>query len=393
MNNNYNSPKPAWAALVVLAALLAGPISGAWSQPYALIKPRVNESLLLDIVVAGERLITVGERGHIMYSDDAGESWVQAAVPTRQMLTAVYFPSPQRGWAVGHDGLILASVDAGEHWVIQRNGLEQQARINQALLRSALARREQLNKALTATEAEGGAHTAPAAGVQNLQQQWQAVQLDIEDAEYALAQPVNAPPLLDVYFVDSLRGFAVGAFNTLLRTDDGGLNWQSAAAEVDNPDELHLNAITGNGNGLLWIAGEGGILYRSDDAGNTWQTLAGPYAGTWFGVAAVPGENTVLIFGLRGNVWRSVDGGESWLRAQLETERSLAGGHFLNRDYVVLVGSVGALWVSEDGGRSFTDRTLPSRRNLSAVSCTRDGAVVVGQGGVQAIDCFGAAHE
>lgn len=351
----------------------------------ALLMPLASQSLLLDITRAGSRFVAVGERGHILYSDDKGESWQQASVPTRQMLTAVYFPSSLRGWAVGHDGLILMTVDGGEHWVLQRNGLEDQVLINRRKLDDLEALHNELEQALLDTDEREDREL--------LQLELEDLALDLEDAQFLLEEPVNAPPLLDVYFGDELSGVAVGAFNTLLYTLDGGLNWTLGSANVDNPDEFHLNAVTGNGAGGYWIAGEGGVLFRAADISGEWQTLPSPYPGSWFGIAVVPRGEILLAFGLRGNAWRSVDGGQQWQRIDLGTERSLAGGVFVNGSYALLVGSVGSLWVSVDGGRSFRDRTLESRSNLSAVSCAGDRALVVGQDGVQATDCFGVQND
>src|SRR5690606_23612359 len=70
--------------------------------------PLAVTSLLLDVTHAGKRLVAVGDRGHILFSEDAGRNWVQARVPSRQLLTAVYFVDDKHGWAVGHDAQILA---------------------------------------------------------------------------------------------------------------------------------------------------------------------------------------------------------------------------------------------------------------------------------------------
>ena len=71
---------------------------------------------------AGERVIAVGQRGHIVFSDDAGKHWQQAAVPVSADLTAVSFPTATQGWAVGNDGIVLHSSDAGATWQKQLDG-------------------------------------------------------------------------------------------------------------------------------------------------------------------------------------------------------------------------------------------------------------------------------
>src|SRR5213080_621401 len=82
------------------------------SKPSAL----AVRSPLLGMARAGDRLVTVGQRGHILYSDDSGKNWQQASVPVSCDLTAVYFPSAKQGWAVGNDGVVLHSSDAGVTW-------------------------------------------------------------------------------------------------------------------------------------------------------------------------------------------------------------------------------------------------------------------------------------
>ena len=81
------------------------------------IEPLAESSLLLDLAMAGTRVVAVGERGHVLLSDDQGATWRQAkSVPTRVMLTAVFFADAEYGWAVGHDETILNTVDGGETW-------------------------------------------------------------------------------------------------------------------------------------------------------------------------------------------------------------------------------------------------------------------------------------
>lgn len=175
---------------------------------------------LAGLARAGQRLVAVGQRGHVLTSDDAGRNWTQAEVPVSSDLVAVQFPTPQRGWAVGHDGVVLASSDGGRRWARQFDGR----------------------------------------------------QLGPQGAEN---------PLLDLWFDDEQHGIAVGAFGTLLITADGGRSWRSEPALADNPKGLHLYAVRRVG-AELWIAGEQGLLLRHDGA--RFVARPTPYAGTFFGV-------------------------------------------------------------------------------------------------------------
>src|SRR5688572_29562053 len=96
------------------ALLVFGGMLGAQEAQKA---PLAERSLLLDIAAAGKRLVAVGDRGHVLLSDDAGGRWRQAqGVPAQTLLTAVCFGDARHGIAVGHDELILVTKDAGESW-------------------------------------------------------------------------------------------------------------------------------------------------------------------------------------------------------------------------------------------------------------------------------------
>lgn len=110
----------------VVAGLCLGLALAGWVGPclaaesgnavrYAERMPLADESLVLDAVPAAFGAVAVGERGHVLLSDDFIE-WRQAeSVPTRATLTAVTFIG-REGWAVGHDTVILRTADAGETW-------------------------------------------------------------------------------------------------------------------------------------------------------------------------------------------------------------------------------------------------------------------------------------
>ena len=118
-------------AALLFSSIYALPISakteGVAAPAYSIESAAATEGLLLDVVRAGQRLITVGARGHILYSDDEGQSWLQARVPTQQLLTAVYFVDDRYGWAAGHDALILSTRDGGATWTRQFDDLEQES--------------------------------------------------------------------------------------------------------------------------------------------------------------------------------------------------------------------------------------------------------------------------
>lgn len=303
----------------------------------ALMSDKAATQLLTSVTAAGARLVAVGERGHIVFSDDQGDSWAQAQVPVQLLLTAVDFVDAKHGWAVGHEATILYSADGGESWAVQ---------------------------------------------YANPYRKLSDDELDqLTDAEF-MRLPQAGSPLLDVYFQDAKVGYSVGAYGMFLCTTDGGVVWRDCAERIDNPDGWHLNAIGPGPGETLVIAGEKGTLLRSDDAGQTWDTLTSPYGGTFFGLLPA-GDSGLLVFGLQGKAFRSDDAGVSW--DQLETHRgtNINSGTSLANGDLLLVGNSGLVLRSADG-REFEAGTLPGRQSLVDVIAVDDDTVVtVGQAGVR----------
>ena len=362
-------------AATLTCLVLALPQAG-FAVDYAMQLPGAERSLLLDIAAAGERLVAVGERGHILVSDNAGESWRQVEVPTTAMLTRVFFFDDSSGWAVGHDGNILYSRDGGLSWSLQRDGIAEQAPINEARAGRAVDQVKALETEL-----------AVAADTNR-----QAVELALEEARWSLEQardamdaPIYAPPLMDVWFASDQRGWASGAYGTLLHTANGGRNWTDWSHKVDNPEELHLNGVVGDGNGTLYLASEWGTVFVSASAGERWQQLATGYDGSFFGVIANPDTGTVLPYGLLGTIYRSADRGQSWQAADSGVSASLFGADYADGT-LVFVGQGGTATVSHDDGASFQPMIQPQRDGLYGVVVRGEGRfMAAGEGGSRAL--------
>jgi photosystem II stability/assembly factor-like uncharacterized protein len=336
--------------------------------------PQAARALLLDICAAGDRLVAAGEHGVIVFSDDKGESWEQARVPASRMLTGVHFADARNGWAVGHDGLILFSQDGGESWRVQRDGLAVQQQVNLEMREIAYSRLAKLQQELELVDEE----SRPELELALEDAQW-----DMEDADLMLEEPVFTSPYMDAWFQDGERGWAIGAFGTFVGTVDGGQHWVDRAPDIDNPDEFHLNTLTGDGNGRIFMAGEGGVMFRSLDSGESWESLEPFYEGSWFGTVYQAKNDTLFVFGLQGNLYRSADFGTTWQPIANDSNTSLAGGSASAEGEIVVVGGVGTVLLSTDGGSSFKRIMMEDRLGLTS-GLVRDGKMIlVGQGGAK----------
>jgi photosystem II stability/assembly factor-like uncharacterized protein len=310
-------------AIVCVGILCLVPAVGA--DEVAIPSDRASKTLLLDAAYAGDRIVAVGDFGHVVLSDDAGASWRQAnSVPTRTTLTGVYFPDDQHGWAVGHDAVVIHTRDAGESWVLQHR-----------------------------------------------------------DA-------ASDGPLFSIWLDASGRGIAVGAYGLALETDDGGGHWRPIHVGAPD-DDYHLNELFEARDGTLFVAAEAGNVYRSQDGGRTWVRRTASYLGSfWGGLALTSGR--LLVFGMRGHIFLSDDGGEVWRPLPKISDHSLGGGAELESGEVLVAGLAGSVLISRDGGQSYQAMTRPERRGANAVLALPGGHAVLlfGEGGVQHFSPQGA---
>ena len=360
-------------ALTVIVLLSASPTlaNNSYLSLPAVMSPRASSSFLLDVTRAGQRLVTVGERGHILLSDDNGLSWRQSPVPVSVTLTAVYFPSVNKGWAVGHDGVVLHSSDGGESWAVQFDGaMANQVRFNQ--LEIEVAAKEAALSEMTEDELEEAGLVL------------EDLRYALDDARYSL-QEGTTNPFLDVVFLDDNTGFIIGAYGMIFRTVDGGGHWQSWSGKIFNPDGFHYNAISVSGE-ALFVAGEAGTLFRSTDAGQSWESLESPYVGSFFGIVSNQKGKEVVAFGLRGNAFRSIDGGDSWQQIETAVKTPFSGAVLLS-DGRLAIASCTLLIGDAQSQRVASAKVKDS--TYSSVTEAADGQLIlVGLHGIKRVEKF-----
>lgn len=277
---------------------------------------KASQRLLMDIKeIYNGRLITVGERGHILVSDDQGERWRQIRIPSEALLTKIYFTSDKVGWAIGHEQTILKTTNAGETWELQHSS----DNLDQPALFDAWFSDEQNGIVVGAY----GLYLKTNDGGKN----WQEVyQQNLEDEE------IGFPHFYSLTF--------------------------------DNKT-----------NNLL-MAGELGFLAKSMDKGETWQKLTSPYDGSFFNIAFLP-DGGVLLMGLRGHLFRSSDVGESWQEIDSGTISGLQESVVLNDGRVLVVGSDGTQLLSSDEGKTFALLQRADRVHLASAISTSDKEVLL----------------
>jgi photosystem II stability/assembly factor-like uncharacterized protein len=122
---------------------------------------------------------------------------------------------------------------------------------------------------------------------------------------------------------------------------------------------LHFYAIAGCANSIC-LAGEQGMVWRFDPAKGRFVTRALPYQGSVFGLLAADDAQTLLAFGLRASLFRSIDEGKSWEKVAIASQAGITGGAMLPGGIILLATQAGEIVRSLDAGKTFT-KLKPAR--------------------------------
>jgi photosystem II stability/assembly factor-like uncharacterized protein len=182
----------------------------------------------------------VGDAGRILFTEDAGGTWVeQQSNATDVNLNSVFFVTSDRGWAVGTKGRVIETFDGGENWAPK-----------------------------TPIDTGGG-------------------------------QILN-----EIRFFNPDVGVLVGNQGLIVTTDDGGDTWERLLPTVTSVDLFSAFATTDIlGTGYAWVVGELGTTISSNDTGESWNlvtptvtssTLLGVWRRTKTSALAVGTNNVVL---------------------------------------------------------------------------------------------------
>ena len=220
----------------------------------------------------------VSDGGRIHRWNDGTGSWEQALTPNdcRDQLRGVFVLDDSDSWACGERGIVLRSTDDGQTWVW------------------------------------------PSGSYQPI--------MSFSDT------PTEAV-LFDVWMLTDSIGFLVGEDGVLLRTTNGGVSWShpgnaASVLQLPNPDPYDLYKIHvidgGSHDGTIVIAADRGLVLYSTDSGTTWQTAFAFHCGNGesylehWSLEFVPGTGEGYLVGGAGHnggaLFRTEDAGVTWER-------------------------------------------------------------------------------
>ncbi len=298
------------AATLVAAVAFAKEILPASGPLWATTMQRL---LLVDAARLGNRIVAVGDRGYIAYSDDNGANWTRAKAPSAPLLTAVEFIDAKTGWAVGHDSVILGTLDGGETWTQQFAAASEQRPLLDVLF---------LSKTDGFAVGAYGAFYETSDGGKT----WNARKILEEDKHLNAILRVADGKLL-----------ILGEAGAILVSADNGKTWSAVAS----PYKGSLFGGIVADDGAVVAFGLRGRIYRSTDSGKTWKQIDNASVATLMGGAKLPG-GALVIAGGSGVVLVSRDHGQSFVPLATGTTRAFAKAVLGAPNEVLLLGEAGA---------------------------------------------------
>ncbi len=225
-------------------------------------------------------------------------TWARQQASTMAWLHSVFFLDQNRGWAAGSKGTLLQTLDGGNTWKARRASTEDVVR--------------------------------------------------------------------DIFFIDAKNGWLVCEVNVyqlqknedprayLMRTIDGGDHWERVEIKGFDVDAILVRAVfTRNGHGFTF--GEGGSIYKTDDAGDTWVKLQSPTRRLLLGGIFVDDDRGWIV-GAGATIIQTSDGGETWYQSLLpQVEKSVRfnAASFIDNRNGWAVGSAGSVFRTNNGGRTW----------------------------------------
>ena len=291
---------------------------------------------LMDVTFIGNKGWAVGSMGTILRTMDGGKSWERIQVATDADLYRVKFVNENEGWAAG--GRIRMSETNKGMRHDQRGGY------------GYIFHTKDGGKTWTCQFGERGRH------------------------------------LFALDFIDANIGYASGERGFLVKTTDGGANW-NILPTTGTLNWLYGMTFTDKNTGFA--VGLNETVIKTTDGGKTWINLHAIPDKKFYGFSPIYRDislngNTGCIVGQNGTILISSDGGDTWEPSATFYNNDIR--ELMDMRYVrfvtpmrgYAVGELGnKIMTTEDGGKNWTYRSTGQSEWLRAIWADPSGKLIV----------------
>lgn len=329
--------------------------------------------------------VAAGEYGAIIISKDKGVTWTAIKNKTTETLQSVSIQGNTIRCA-GNGGTIVTSSDAGATW-----------RAAEGLVSDDLRFITFLDDSKGFIGGTSGTLYSTTTGGKS----WTSVLID---TLFSFQKCV---------FRDNSTGIAMGSTGSCYRTVDGGTTWtrenisginQWMNSAVFNGTDIiavgdegtictkstswtsnrtlssgNTHFVIKNNASAIWVAGENGSIYRSDNNGTTWNSTALPQKDDCIDLSFM--NTTIQAVTTGGTIYESADNGTSWSSISVLPNASLLT--VFQAQQRIIVGGKSFFAYSDDGTHWTPVSALPANSTIYSIRGTSTGLIcAVGSNGL-----------
>ncbi len=329
---------------ILLTLLLCPDIVSQWS-----LQSSPTTSDLYDITFTDSQLGWIVGDSIILLTNDSGFTW-QSTGNKDYSFSDCFFTNSRNGWAVGVDHsptnnpLIAHTINGGHTWNFQIDS------VNTSW--DAVWFVDTLHGWIA-----GGFDSPDTRGI---------ISKTTDGGNVWATYQTNLKYIRDVYFLDTVNGWACGQFGAVYKTEDGGDTWDSVY-QASNPLRKIFFSTNDSGWAVGGISGDE-LIIRTTDGGISWNettTSGSSLQGLWF----INSQNGWAVGGrnIGPRILHTSDGGETW---NVQQHDLIGNSITLNSIYMMdnnlgwIVGTNGTILKTMNGG--ITD--IVDRKNEVPVS-------------------------
>lgn len=175
--------------------------------------------------------------------------------------------------------------------------------------------------------------------------------------------------LNSVYFINQNTGFSCG-YSTVLKTMNGGANWTKQSLIGNLNSVWFINEQTG------FICGDSGRLYKSIDAGNSWNLIP---LNTFNHLKKIKFKNnTGIIVGNKTSVYKSTNAGLNWSNVSVGIDTlDLLNLQIFSEQKFFVTGTESVIYKTFNGGISYTGNNFGMPNPLFSIDFYDDNRGVI----------------
>lgn len=304
-------------------------------------------------------IVLCGVFGYLGCSEDPVQfEWQQVESGTSEHLYGVHFADAKHGWVVGTAGAILSTADGGVTWNSATVSKDTFTAVNFATPN---------NGWLTSI---GKVHyTGSGGGSWRVQHQ-------------VRGEGPRPPGILDMHFISTAEGWAVGGSGAVLHTTDGGNRWENQSGL----SETHLWGVHFVDSDHGWIVGGGGEnedaeILHTQDGGKRWVRQKSNTTKEFLFAVYFANLTHGWIVGSDGLILHTIDGGRTWVRQKSTADQALRAVAFRDAKQGWAIGEKGLILQTTDSGQTWSRYPTPTQYNLQDIYLHKNTGWIVGARG------------